>query len=69
MESVFALIDRLRTELVFDEMKNPGEDRRTEFAFGRLHGILYALEMLQEQLDAEVEMNARQQERRERDFG
>lgn len=68
MEYVFALIDQMRQQLVYDELRLPDEGRRTEFAFGRLHGMLFALETLQRQLEQHVETEAAEQERRERNF-
>lgn len=68
MELVFALIDKLRDEMVLKQLRNPSEDRRTEFDYGRLHGMLFMLELLQEQLEVETEAQAQRQQQREREF-
>lgn len=68
MEQVFAFIDQVRQQLVYDELRNPAEDRRTEFAFGRLHGILLACETLQDELKTYAEADAQRQETFERNF-
>jgi hypothetical protein len=54
--------------LVYDELRLPGEDRRTAFDFGRLHGIMFALETMQRELAQHVEEVAIEQDRREREF-
>lgn len=68
MEQVFVLIDQMRQQLVYDQLLNPGDDRKSEFAFGRLHGMLYVLETLQTQLREYAEADAQRQERFEREF-
>jgi len=68
MEFIFALIDRMRQELVYNELRNPSEDRRSEFAFGRLHGMLFVLETMQQELEVEAESQAVRQDRQEREF-
>jgi hypothetical protein len=68
VEYVFRLIDQIRQQLVYDELRLPGEDRRTAFDFGRLHGIMFALETMQRELAQHVEEVAIEQDRREREF-
>jgi hypothetical protein len=68
VEFVFALIDRMRQELVLDELANPDSERQTEFAFGRIHGILFALSMMQQELAGYVEEQGQRQDRMEREF-
>lgn len=67
MELVFAILNNLKDETL-QEVLNPAEDKRSEFNYGRVHGILFCLAMIDERLRGELEANADRQGQRERDF-
>lgn len=67
MELVFRLIDELRQETI-GEITKPPEDKQSEFHFGRIHGQLFALGMLEERLKEFLENQSRLERQREREF-
>lgn len=67
MDPVFALLEQLKEDTL-REITSPAEDRRSEFHYGRVHGILFAVEYLSQELQGVLETRAREQERREREF-
>ena len=46
----------------------PGEGKQTEFHFGRIHGQMFMIGVLEERLKAALEEQASQQQRFEEDF-
>ena len=67
MELVFALLAQIKEETL-QEVLNPSDDRRTAFHYGRVHGILFCLAMLDERLRGELEATASREAQMERNF-
>lgn len=68
MEFVYHLLDALRKEFVFDQLINPPDELRSEFGMGKLHGMLFMLETVREQLQIQMEANAQRETKFEREF-
>lgn len=64
---VFLILEQVKQDTL-EEVLNPAEDKRSEFHYGRVHGILLGLAMVKEKLDAVLEQQARAAEQREREF-
>ncbi len=67
MDLTFALISQLREQAI-NQVVNPADDKRSEFHYGRVHGILFACEFLREQIQTEMEAQAQRQQQFEREF-
>lgn len=67
MDSVFALLAELKEDTL-REIASPADDKRSEFHYGRVHGILFAVALIEQELGNLIEASARAQERREREF-
>jgi len=67
MEWVLLLLNELREETL-DSVINPPVDQKTEFGFGRVNGMLFAIETIRQRVTEEMEAQARTAERREADF-
>ena len=64
---VFALLDSVIDD-VLSEVTNPAEEKRSEFHYGRVHGMLLTATLLKERLKGELDAQAARQEQREREF-
>ena len=67
MDGVFRLIEEIKLE-TFDEVQNPAEDKRSEFHYGRVHGILFGLGLLKQRLENMLEQQANERQRLEKEF-
>lgn len=67
MDPVFALLAELKEDTL-REITSPADDKRSEFHYGRVHGILFAVALIEQELGGLIEASARAQERREREF-
>ncbi len=67
MDPVFALLAELKEDTL-REITSPADDKRSEFHYGRVHGILFAVALIEQELGNLIEASARAQERREREF-
>lgn len=67
MDPVFSLLAELR-EATLKEITSPADDKRSEFHYGRVHGILFAVAIIEQELGSLIEASARSQEQREREF-
>lgn len=68
MQVVYALLDRLREEMVIQQLLNPPTELQSEFGLGKLHGMIFMIEFIREQLQVEMEAQAQRQETFEREF-
>lgn len=64
---IFDLLGQLH-EQILEEVVSPAEDKRSEFHYGRVHGILFAVKWIEQQLRDQMETQARLQDQREREF-
>lgn len=67
MELVFRLLDQLRQEAIGEIIK-PAEGKQTEFHFGRIHGQVLILGILEERLKGALEEQADHQRLVEKEF-
>jgi hypothetical protein len=67
VEWFYEILNDLREDAL-REVANPPEDRRTEFGYGRISGMLLMIETIRGQVANHQEAHAQRQERFEREF-
>lgn len=66
VQKLLLLLDQMRLETLA-KIINPAEGLKTEFGYGRISGILFAIEKLREMVNEDQEERARREEQFERE--